>query len=99
MNTAEKIFSVFAVFFAIGLITFLWLYPEGRELKLLLPLSLAGLTINIGLMFVVLRDIFYREFHTPMAKYVWVAIILFFWPAIVYYLPRHGFRKRPVKTN
>ncbi len=94
MNIPEKIFSVFAVFFAIGLIAALTLYPEIRELRILLPLSLAGVTINIGLMFVVLRDILYRKFTNPVAKYLWIAIILFFWPAVLYYLPKHGFRSR-----
>ncbi len=94
MNIPEKIFSIFAVFFALGLIATLSLYPELRQLKILLPLSLVGVTVNIGLMFIVLRDIFYRSFTNPMAKYIWVAVILFFWPAVLYYLPRYGFRSR-----
>lgn len=94
MNISEKIFSLFAVFFAIGLIAALSLYPEIRELKVLLPLSLVGVSINIGLMFVVLRDIVYRNFTYPMAKYIWIAVILFFWPAVLYYLPKHGFKSR-----
>lgn len=94
MNILEKIFSVFAVFFAIGLITALTVYPEVRELRILLPLSLAGVAINIGLMFVVLRDILYRKFKNPMAKYIWIAVILFLWPAVLYYLPKHGFKSR-----
>jgi len=94
MNIIEKIFSIFAVFFAIGLIATLLINPEIRELKILLPVSLAGVAINIGLMFVVLRDILYRSFKNPMVKYIWLAVILFFWPAVLYYLPRHGFRSR-----
>ena len=94
MTIPEKIFSVFAVCFAIGLLTALTIYPEIRELRVLLPLSLAGVTINIGLMFVVLRDIVCRSFKHPMAKYIWIAVILFFWPAVLYYLPKHGFKSR-----
>jgi hypothetical protein len=94
MNILEKVFSLFAVSFAIGLIAVITIYPQTRELKVLLPLSLAGVAINIGLMFVVLRDILYRTFTQPMAKYVWIAVILLFWPAVLYYLPRHGFKSR-----
>jgi len=94
MNIPEKIFSVFAVFFAIGLIAALSVYPEIREFKILLPLSLAGVAVNIGLMFVVLRDILYRKFTNPVSKYIWIAVIIVFWPAILYYLPKHGFKSR-----
>lgn len=94
MNTFEKIFSVFSVVFAITLITIFSVYPETRQMKLLLPLSLLGVSINIGLMFVVLRDIFFRSFANPMSKYIWIAVILFFWPAVIYYLPKHGFKPR-----
>lgn len=94
MNISEKIFSVFAVFFAIGLIAALSIYPEIREFKILLPLSLAGVAVNIGLMFVVLRDILYRNFTHPMARYIWIAVVFLFWPAVLYYLPKHGFKSR-----
>mgnify|MGYP001149241722 CR=1 FL=1 len=94
MNTFEKVFSVFAVLFAIALIASLYVYPEVREFKILLPVSLVGVAVNIGLMFVVLRDILYRQFANPMTKYIWIAMVLFFWPAILYYLSKHGFKSR-----
>lgn len=94
MNTVEKTFSVFAILFAIGLIVAFWAIPELRQLKLLLPISLLGVAINIALMFIVLRDILYRHFNTPMTKFIWLGVILLFWPAILYYLPRHGFQPR-----
>ena len=94
MNTFEKIFSVFSIIFAIALITMFSVYPETRQFKLLLPLSLLGVSINIGLMFVVLRDIFFRSFAKPTSKYLWIALILLFWPAVIYYLPKHGFKPR-----
>ena len=94
MKPAEKIYAVFAVLFACCLLTSLVAFPELRQLKILLPLSLVGMSINIGLMFVVLRDIILRSFENPMAKYIWIAVILVFWPAVLYYLPRHGFTPR-----
>ncbi|MEE4243495.1 MAG: hypothetical protein V2I36_18695 [Desulfopila sp.] len=94
MSIIEKIYSVFAVLFAAAFITILLLIPETRDLHIMLPAGLLGLCINIGLMFVVLRDILYRKFTSPTGKYVWICIILFFWPAILYYLPKYGFRER-----
>lgn len=94
MNIVEKAFSVFAILFAIGLAGAFWAIPELRQVKLLFPISLLGVTINIALMFIVLRDILHRPFSTPMAKFIWLGVILLFWPAILYYLPRHGFQPR-----
>lgn len=94
MKLFEKLYSVCAVLFAFALIAALILLPELRQLKILLPLSLFGMAINIGLMFIVLRDIFYRNFTNPTAKYIWIAVILIFWPAVLYYLPKYGFKTR-----
>lgn len=94
MTIAEKSYSIFAVIFAFALISIFVVYPETRTLKLLLPLSFAGLLVNIGLMFVVLRDIFLRNFQGNSTKYIWIAVILVFWPAVLYYLPKYGFKGR-----
>ena len=94
MNRFEKIFSICAVVFAAGLLTALLMVPETRQLKFLLPLILTGMIINIGLMFIVLHDIFHRNFTTQNAKYIWIGAVLLFWPAILYYLPKYGFKKR-----
>ncbi len=94
MSFLEKIFSICAVLFAFGLVSALVMFPETRQLKTLLPLSLAGMLVNIALMFIVLRDIFLRHFSSSSQKYIWVFATLFFWPSILYYLPRHGFKKR-----
>ncbi len=94
MSIIEKIYSVFAVLFAGTLLISLFVVPEARSFQILLPVGLVGVFINIGLMFIVLRDILYREFGSPAGKYVWICIILIFWPAILYYLPKYGFRTR-----
>ena len=94
MNLLEKLYSIFAVLFAIGLLASLFLLPEVRQLNILIPVSLLGMAVNIGLMFVVLRDIFYRKFTNPAGRYIWMAAILIFWPTVLYYLPRYGFKKR-----
>ncbi|MGI9536940.1 MAG: hypothetical protein ACR2PB_07710 [Desulfocapsaceae bacterium] len=94
MNSAEKFFSVLAIFYITGLAVFLILSPSIRELKYLLPLSLLGVGVNAGLLFVVFRDILSRSFPSSGVKYFWVVIIFLFMPAIIIYLPKHGFRKR-----
>jgi hypothetical protein len=94
MKFLEKLFSIFAILFAFSLITVLIIFPDYRQLKILLPLGFTGVLINFGLMFIVLRDIFLRNFPSSKKKYIWMFIVLFFWPTILYYLPRHGFKKR-----
>ena len=94
MTIAEKIFSVLAICYVTGLAVFLILTPSARELKYLLPLSLLGVGVNVGLLFVVFKDIFSRSFSSSGVTYFWVIIIFIFLPAIIIYLPRHGFRKR-----
>ena len=94
MNIFEKIYSVLAIIFTAGFIASLIYFPQLRQLNHLLPLSLLGLVINIGLMFTVLQDIYKRQFNSQRKKYFWIALILLFWPAILYYLPRYGFHPR-----
>ena len=94
MSSPEKIFSVLAVCYITGLSALLVLSPSARELKYLLPLSLLGIGVNVGLLFVVFKDILNRSFPTTGIKYFWVIVIFLFLPALIIYLPKHGFRKR-----
>ena len=98
MNIIEKIYAVFSILFAAGLLTALVEVPQLRQPQLLLPLAGAGLLVNVGLMFVVFRDIFLRTFPQDWHRFVWIALLLFIWPAILVYLPLHGFRSRPQAT-
>lgn len=95
MSLLEKIFSVIAVSYIISFALFLVFYPAGRELKILLPFSLLGVGFNVGLLFVVFKDIFSRTFPSPARKILWIGAIFLFLPAILVYLPLHGFKKRP----
>ena len=94
MKLNEKIYCVFAVLFIAALFFFLFLYPEARQLKVLLPLSFVGIMVNIVFIFIVLRDIFLRQFKTSGQKLFWIVLILFVWPAIFIYLPKFGFKPR-----
>lgn len=94
MNIFEKIYSLLAIFFEIGLITFFLLRPEYRSLSLLLPASLVGMIVNTILIFLIFRDIYLRTFEHPRAKIFWVVIILLFWPASILYLLKYGFAPR-----
>lgn len=94
MSLLEKLYSIFAVLFAVVFMVALIAKPELRQLRILLPAGLIAVAVNIGLMFCVLRDVLDRSFKRPAAKYLWLAVILIFWPAVLYYLPKHGFKKR-----
>lgn len=94
MNLLEKLYSLFAVLFALMLVTALLLIPELRYPDKLLLVCAVGFAINIGLMFVVLRDILYRPFPTNRTKYFWLMVVLLFWPSVLVYLVKHGFRPR-----
>ncbi len=97
MSNLEKIYSVFAVIMAIAFFTVLFLVPQARELSTLLILTAMAFVVNIGLMFVVFKDIYFRNFTNPTSKYIWFALILFIWPSILIYLPLYGFRTREIK--
>lgn len=94
MNLFEKTYSILAIIFAILLIILLIVMPELRYIDKLLPLCTLGFAVNTALMFIVLRDIFYRPFRDIGTKYLWLALVLLIWPSILYYLPRYGFRPR-----
>lgn len=94
MNRAEKLYSLMAIGCIGGLAFFLATSPAARELKYLLPLSLFGVAVNVGLLFVVFKDIFSRSFSSPWHKYFWVLIIFLCMPAVIVYLPMYGFKKR-----
>ncbi|MGW8193186.1 MAG: hypothetical protein ACWGOX_02890 [Desulforhopalus sp.] len=94
MNTFEKTYSIFGLFFAVGLITSLVMFPRLRELDYLILVCSAGFVVNVGLLFIVLRDIFLRSFDNQGRKFFWLIVVLLFWPSIVYYLPKYGFQPR-----
>jgi phosphatidylserine synthase len=94
MNIFEKVSSLLAIIFAAGLIISLIYFPQLRQLHLLIPICLLGLVINVLLMFIVLRDIFSRNFSDQGKKYLWIALVLLLWPSILFYLYRYGFRPR-----
>ncbi len=94
MNAFEKIYSLLAVIFAIALFSGIVLFPELRQFDHLLYASLLGLAVNIGLMFIVLRDIYLRRFDREKTRYLWIALVLVIWPSVIYYLLRYGFTPR-----
>ena len=104
MNFLEKIFSLLAIIFAAGLIASLIYFPQLRQIHLLIPITLVGLAVNVALIFIVLRDIFSSGFNDQNRKYMWIALVLLFWPSIIYYLYSYGFRPResqqlPIDTH
>jgi hypothetical protein len=94
MNFLEKIISLLAIIFAAGLVVSLIYFPQLRQIHFLIPISLVGLVVNVALIFIVLRDIFSRRFNDQNRKYMWIALVLIFWPSIICYLYSYGFRPR-----
>ncbi len=94
MSSIEKFYSILAICYVTGLAIFLIVTPAAREFKYLLPLSLLGVGVNVGLLYVVFKDILSRSFTTSGAKFLWMIAVFIFMPAIVIYLPLHGFKKR-----
>lgn len=94
MSFSEKLFSLFGIGYITGLACALVCYPQTRQLPYLLPLSLLGVAVNVGLLYVVFKDIINRRFPRPHSRYLWIAVIFLFMPAIIIYLPMHGFKKR-----
>lgn len=94
MSLLEKLYSIFAIVFATGFIVLIFNVPSFQQLDRLLPLTAISLIVNIGLMFVVFKDIYSREFKNSTQKYIWFSLILFIWPAVLIYLPLYGFKDR-----
>lgn len=94
MNFFEKLYSMLAIIFEIGLVVFFLLQPQYQRLSILLPACSIGLIVNIILLFLIFRDVLQRSFTNPKVKYFWLAVILLFWPASLVYLLRHGFKPR-----
>ena len=93
MNRIEMGFSIFSVIFIIVMAVLLYSIPSLRSLTVFLPLAFVGVIINVGLLFIVFKDIFSRSFQPEGRKYFWVLAILLFLPAVLIYLPMHGFKK------
>lgn len=94
MNSQEKLISIGALIVLITLPPLLIIIPNLHSLPSLLPLSLVVFVANAALLFVVFKDIFMRSFSPPGRRYIWVLLIFFFPPAILVYLPLHGFKTR-----
>lgn len=94
MSIFEKAYSIIAILFATVFLVLVFNVPSFQQLKILLPFTGVSLIVNIGLMFVVFKDIYSREFQNPNQKYIWFALILFIWPAVLIYLPLYGFKSR-----
>lgn len=94
MSLQEKLFSIFGICYITALAFALVYVPEIRKFPFLLPLSLIGVAINVVLLYMVFKDIFSRRFQNTYTRYLWVIVIFLFMPAIIFYLPMHGFKKR-----
>jgi putative effector of murein hydrolase LrgA (UPF0299 family) len=94
MSSFERLLVISTLVYITGLAMILVLYPDSRSIAILLPLSLVGIICNAVLLFVVFKDIFTRKFNKSSTRYFWALLIFLFMPAILVYLPIHGFKSR-----
>jgi len=60
----------------------------------ILPFHLLGMALSLGMLVVIIRDIYKRKFASPNSKTTWTILVLMFWPSIFIYLPKYGFKPR-----
>lgn len=94
MTRYEKFFSLFAIIFLIGEGIAVVSVPMARTIGVLIPLALVGIIVNAALLFIVFKDIFTRSFVNPGSRLVWGLLVFLFPPAVLIYLPLHGFKPR-----
>lgn len=92
MKTWEKALSIFAIVFMILYATALTFYPALRQMAPLLIGASIGLIINIGFMFVILKNILTNNRFEQSQKITWVALVLVIWPMAIVYFIRYGFK-------
>ena len=98
MNRAERLFVIFYwTYMLLYACCFILLVTTGwivRWFPVVMPFHFFGMFLGIPLLFVVFRDIYKRDFPNPNMKVTWTILILMFWPTILVYLYKHGFRTR-----
>lgn len=92
MTFFEKTYCSLSIAFAFGITIAFVLYPELRQMSNLLPICAIGLLVNIGFMFVILRNIITKTEFDQKEKSIWVIAVLLFWPTAILYLFLYGFR-------
>lgn len=99
MNRVERAFTVFYwAYILVYLCCFVGLAATGlieRSLHFVIPLHIFGMFLGLAMLIVVFRDLYKRDFPNPNTKVTWAILMLMFWPSILVYLYKHGFRPRP----
>ena len=90
MSKWEKIF-ILSYFFLFAPVCFYWGAKDAD-----VPVFLCFLAAAVGLTFLIIifRDIYKRQFPNPNSKVTWTILILVFFPAVVVYLFKYGFKPR-----
>ena len=94
MEPREKYICIAALITLITIPPLLFIIPKLHTLPFLIPLSFLLIGMNAALLFLVFKDIFTRRFNSDKMRLVWAALVFFFPPVILLYLPLHGFRAR-----
>lgn len=98
MTRFEKTFCFFAIFCVIAIATLLITSPSLRQLGPLLSITGIGFIINIVYIFILLRNLMFKQNFSQNNKIKWTALILIFWPASILYFAKHGLRQ-PIPIN
>lgn len=93
MGKKEKVFVItYLVFMFLYLPCFFLL---ARSLMpILAPFHIAGMIFSIIFLFLVMRDLYKRDFSDPNAKITWTILILCFFPSALVYLFKHALKPR-----
>ena len=98
MSRIEKTFTVFYwTYMLVYVCGVIFLAASGHMDRVsfhVLPFHFFGMFIGIPMIIIVFHDLYKRQFPNPNSKVTWAILMLMFWPSILVYLYRHGFRPR-----
>lgn len=98
MGRLEKSFTIFYwCYILVYGCCFLALVISGameRYFFYVMPFHFFGMALAIPMLIVLFRDLYKRPFPNPNSKVTWTILMLMFWPSILVYLYKHGFRPR-----
>lgn len=97
MGRLEKAFVIFSfIYIAAYSIFFFNEIKAPGNFETIIPFHFLGMALGLGLIIVVVRDVFKRNFSNPNSKIFWTLAIIMFWPSALLYLPMYGFKTRDV---
>ena len=95
MGKLEKLYVIFSLAYTLVYSYFFFNLIESPEnFERIIPFHILGMVLSLGFIIVIIRDVFKRKFPTPNAKAMWAILLIIFWPIVLIYLPKYGFKPR-----